>query len=330
MSTLRKSIDASSFAALGLEVQRDPFENQLLLALPVEEEDSFEYELAKAMSNRCLRLVEIKDLIILRSYHKLYFAALLNRRNGNYKLIAYFEPFQLFKCNNNVRVIATKHDANTKRPHKKKLFSAFKKGFAIVLDAKAKTYGAKSFSKGKSRRANDLINADKLKDFEESLRPIELSFNDFDLSVKITLENANSTRELRFTSQIDESKALSSQPKSLNRAFDKAIKALSDLLENENDLTNSSGLYSSFADLPSAKFTLINDTINKRKNDTRSLTLKDAAASTKKFLYYEVCAIAAKQLSKRRVMIVTEYATRNTQPADSFIDLSSRFVRSII
>ncbi|EKD17346.1 hypothetical protein MBM_04207 [Drepanopeziza brunnea f. sp. 'multigermtubi' MB_m1] len=137
--------------------------------------------------------------------------------------------------------------------HKKKLFSAFKKGFAIVLDAKAKTYGAKSFSKGKSRRADDLIDADKLKDFKKSLRSIELSFNDFDLSVEINLEN---------------------------RAFDKAIKALANLLEDEDDLIGSSGLYFSFADPLSAKFTLINDAINKRKNDTRSFTFKDATAST--------------------------------------------------
>ncbi|EKD15150.1 hypothetical protein MBM_06366 [Drepanopeziza brunnea f. sp. 'multigermtubi' MB_m1] len=170
------------------------------------------------------------------------------------------------------------HAANPS--HKKKLFSAFKKGFAIVLNAKAKTYGAKSFSKGKSRRADDLVDADKLKDFKESLRPIKLSFNDFDLSVKITLKSANSTRELRFTSQIDESKASSSQPESLNRAFDKAIEALSDLPEDEDDLTSGSRPYSGLADPSSAKFTPINDATNKRKNDTRSFTLKDAAAST--------------------------------------------------
>ncbi|EKD14772.1 hypothetical protein MBM_06983 [Drepanopeziza brunnea f. sp. 'multigermtubi' MB_m1] len=164
--------------------------------------------------------------------------------------------------------------------HKKKLFSAFKKGFAVVLNAKAKTYGVKSFSKGKSRRADDLINADKLKDFKESLRPIELSFDDFDSSVKITLESANSIREPRFTGQIDESKASSSQPESLDRAFDKAIKALSNLPEDEDDPTNSSGPYFNLADPSSAKFTPINDATNKRKNDTRSLTFKDAAAST--------------------------------------------------
>ncbi|EKD16097.1 hypothetical protein MBM_05391 [Drepanopeziza brunnea f. sp. 'multigermtubi' MB_m1] len=72
----------------------------------------------------------------------------------------------------------------------------------------------------------------------------------------------------------------SSQPESLNRAFDEAIKALDDLPKNEDDLTNSSGPYSSFANLPSAKFIPINDAINKRKNNTRSFTFKDAAAST--------------------------------------------------
>ncbi|EKD16145.1 hypothetical protein MBM_05439 [Drepanopeziza brunnea f. sp. 'multigermtubi' MB_m1] len=221
----------------------------------------------------------------IQIHYKLYLAALLNRRNGNYKLIAYPEPFQLFKCNNSARMIATKHDANTKRPvnrssrHKKKLFSAFKKGFAIVLDAEAKTYGAKSFSKGKSRRANDLINADKLKDFKKSLRPIELFSNDSDSSVEINLESAKSTRELRFTSQIDDPEASSSQPESSDRAFDKAIEALSDLPEDEDELSGSRP-YSGLADPPSAKFTPINEATNKRKNDTRSFTLKDAATST--------------------------------------------------
>ncbi|EKD20260.1 hypothetical protein MBM_02212 [Drepanopeziza brunnea f. sp. 'multigermtubi' MB_m1] len=166
------------------------------------------------------------------------------------------------------------------KSHKKKLFSVFKKGFAIILDVKAKTYGAKSFSKGKSRRANDLIDADKLKDFKESLRSIELSFNDFDLSVKIILKSAKSTRKPRFTGQIDDLKASSSQPESLNRAFDKAIEALADLLKDEDNLTSGFRLYSGLADPPSAKFTLINDATNKRKNDTRSFTLKDTAAST--------------------------------------------------
>ncbi|EKD14522.1 hypothetical protein MBM_07243 [Drepanopeziza brunnea f. sp. 'multigermtubi' MB_m1] len=136
--------------------------------------------------------------------------------------------------------------------HKKKLFSAFRKGFAVVLDAEAKTYGAKSFSKGKSRRADDLMDADKLKDFKESLRPIELSSNDFDLSVEINLEN---------------------------RAFDEAIEALGDLPEDEDELSGS-GPYSGLADPPSAKFTPINEATNKRKNDTRSLTFEDAATGT--------------------------------------------------
>ncbi|EKD16075.1 hypothetical protein MBM_06086 [Drepanopeziza brunnea f. sp. 'multigermtubi' MB_m1] len=63
MSTLRKFTDASSFAALALEVQRDLLEKQLLPAPPVKKRDSFDYELAKAVSNRCLGLVEIKDFI---------------------------------------------------------------------------------------------------------------------------------------------------------------------------------------------------------------------------------------------------------------------------
>ncbi|KAJ5053752.1 uncharacterized protein L3040_000043 [Drepanopeziza brunnea f. sp. 'multigermtubi'] len=163
--------------------------------------------------------------------------------------------------------------------HKKKLFSAFRKGFAVVLDAEAKTYEAKSFSKGKSRRADDLVDADKLKDFEKSLRPIELSFNDSDLSVEINLESAKSTRELRFTGQIDDPEASSSQPESLDRAFDEAIEALGDLPEDEDELSGS-GPYSGLADPPSAKFTPINEATNKRKNDTRSFTLKDAATST--------------------------------------------------
>ncbi|EKD13656.1 hypothetical protein MBM_08374 [Drepanopeziza brunnea f. sp. 'multigermtubi' MB_m1] len=124
------------------------------------------------------------------------------------------------------------------------------------------------------------MNADKLKDFKKSLRPIKLSFNDSDSSVKIALKSAKSTREPRFTGQIGNFKGSSFQPESLDRAFDKAIKALNDLPEDEDDLTNSSGPYFSFANFPSAKFTLINDAINKRKNDTRSFTLKDAAAST--------------------------------------------------
>ncbi|EKD18719.1 hypothetical protein MBM_02961 [Drepanopeziza brunnea f. sp. 'multigermtubi' MB_m1] len=290
MSTLRKSTDASSFAALAPEVQRDPFENQLLPALPVKEKDSLEYELAKAVSNRCLRLVEIKDLITFDRLN-------LNENIDNafqvaaesIKKAASYErpynngdPFQLMSIHRsllNQRLQQLHALPEQLIDHKKKLFSAFKKGFAVVLDAEAKTYGAKSFFKSKSRRANDLIDADKLKDFKESLRPIELSFNDSDSSVEINLESAKSTRKLRFTSQIDESKASSSQPESLNRAFDKAIKALSDLLENEDDLSGSRP-YSGLANPPSAKFTLINDAINKRKNDTRSFTLKDAATST--------------------------------------------------
>ncbi|EKD13457.1 hypothetical protein MBM_08175 [Drepanopeziza brunnea f. sp. 'multigermtubi' MB_m1] len=123
-----------------------------------------------------------------------------------------------------------------------------------MLNAKAKTYGAKSFSKGKSRRADDLMDADKLKDFKESLRPIELSSNDFDSSVEINLEN---------------------------RAFDEAIEALADLVEDEDDPTSGSGPYFGLADPPSAKFTPINDAAgSKRKNDTRSFTFKDAATST--------------------------------------------------
>ncbi|KAJ5047054.1 uncharacterized protein L3040_002898 [Drepanopeziza brunnea f. sp. 'multigermtubi'] len=150
-----------------------------------------------------------------------------------------------------------------------------------VITKQTKTYGAKSFSKGKSRRANDLVDADKLKDFEKSLRPIELSFNDFDSSVKINLESAKSTRELRFTGQIDDLKASSSQPESLDRAFDKAIKALADLVEDEDDPTSSSGPYFGLADPSSAKFTPINDAAgSKRKNDTRSFTFEDAATST--------------------------------------------------
>ncbi|EKD16074.1 hypothetical protein MBM_06085 [Drepanopeziza brunnea f. sp. 'multigermtubi' MB_m1] len=219
---------------------------------------------------------------VLRSHHKLYLAALLNRRNGNYKLIAYPEPPQLLRCNNNARVITTKHDANTKRSVNRSsrvedrvldyhlmlygvnnqigsliinlatfMSVITKQRFAVILDVKAKTYGAKSFSKGKSRRADDPVDADKLKDFKKSLRPIELSFNDSDLS-----------------------------PESLNRAFDKAIEALADLLEDEDDSTSGSRPYFSFADPPSAKFTPINDATNKRKNDTRSFTLKDAATST--------------------------------------------------
>ncbi|EKD16644.1 hypothetical protein MBM_05113 [Drepanopeziza brunnea f. sp. 'multigermtubi' MB_m1] len=182
--------------------------------------------------------------------------------------------------NSPLNTLDTVIDLATFISHKKKLFSAFRKGFAVVLDAKAKTYGAKSFSKGKSRRADDLVDADKLKDFKESLRPIELSFDDFDSSMEITLESAKSTRELRFTGQIDESKASSSQPESSDRAFDEAMEALGDLLEDEDDPTSGSGPYSSLADPPSAKFTLINDATNKRKNDTRSFTLEDAAAGT--------------------------------------------------
>ncbi|EKD15134.1 hypothetical protein MBM_06895 [Drepanopeziza brunnea f. sp. 'multigermtubi' MB_m1] len=258
MSTLRKSIDASSFAAFELEVQRDPFENQLLLALLVKKRDSFEYELAKAMSNRCLRLVEIKDFIIAAELTK--------------KAISQIRKLLKDEFSNNA--ILRLFDRRSQ------LFSAFKKGFAIVLDAEAKTYEVKSFFKSKSRRADDLIDADKLKDFKKSLRPIKLSFNDSDLSVEITLESAKSTREPRFTSQIDDLEASSSQPESLDRAFDKVIKALADLLKDEDDLTSSSGPYSGLANSPSAKFTLINDATNKRKNDTRSFTLKDTAAGT--------------------------------------------------
>ncbi|EKD11947.1 hypothetical protein MBM_09887 [Drepanopeziza brunnea f. sp. 'multigermtubi' MB_m1] len=64
-----------------------------------------------------------------------------------------------------------------------------------------------------------------------------------------------------------------------NRAFDEAMEALGDLPEDEDDLSGS-GPYFGLADPPSAKFTLINDATNKRKNDTRSFTLEDAAIST--------------------------------------------------